>query len=171
MDTNSPGAADAAIIDEGRKRTHRRQRQDFFSVCSLRCYLPTSIRLAKTHWGRVGSRHVAQTFQSAVSQVCNLRASRIFPRVAFADPLPIGNRRYGRLESLRYFGGGSAARCSLAANSLPKKTKICMIVVRIAAKAAAAETPRRGPVWYDARRPAMVVVRQPHRCPFVVELN
>src|SRR6266511_1743722 len=52
---------------------------------------------------------VAQTFQSAVSQVCNLRAPRILQRVAFADPRPIGNRRYGRLESLRYVSAPNAS--------------------------------------------------------------
>jgi hypothetical protein len=41
---------------------------------------------------------VAQTSKSAVSQVCNLRAAETLKVLSGVDALPIGNRRYSRLE-------------------------------------------------------------------------
>src|SRR6266545_6875213 len=76
---------------------------------SLSCDLPTSIRLAELLWGRVRGRQVAQTFQSAVSPISNRQG--IDKRNALVNSwrsqvANVANLRYGRLESLRYFGCG-----------------------------------------------------------------
>jgi hypothetical protein len=80
------------------------------------------MRLAKLIWGGVRSRLVAQTFQSAVSPISNRQG--LGQRNALVNSwrwqvATVANLRYGRLESLRYFGCG-VSRARSIRTTIPK---------------------------------------------------